>query len=56
MVRWSAAFALGEVAKNHSAAAKILLPEIKALVEKETNNGVKNVYLKALKAIERKEK
>lgn len=51
VVRWSVAFALGEVAKNNQQAAKILFPEIKKLAEKETNNGVKNVYLKVLKVI-----
>jgi len=56
VVRWSTAFALGEIAKHHPSAAETLLPQMKALVEEEVNNGVKNVYLKALKAIERKEK
>lgn len=56
VVRWSTAFALGEIAKNHPAVAETLLPQMKALAEEEVNNGVKNVYLKALKAIERKEK
>jgi len=53
VVRWSAAFALGEIAKSNSNAQKTLLPKMKELVMKETNNGVKNVYLKALKVIEK---
>jgi len=51
VVRWSVAFALGEIAKNNPKAAKILLPKMNELVKKEQNNGVKNVYLKALKVI-----
>lgn len=53
VVRWSVAFALGEITKNNPKAAKILLPKINELVRKESNNGVKNVYLKALKVIEK---
>ncbi len=53
VVRWSVAFALGEIAKNNANAQKILLPKMKGLVKKETNNGVKNVYLKAFKIIEK---
>ncbi len=53
VVRWSAAFALCEIAKNNLKAAKALLPKMKKLAKKETNNGVKNVYIKALKAIEK---
>lgn len=54
VVRWSVAFALGEIVKNNFKVEKILLPKIKELVKKESNNGVKNVYLKALKVIEKK--
>lgn len=49
-VRWGAAFALGEIAKHNPKAAKTLIPKLSELAEKETNNGVKNVYLEALKA------
>lgn len=54
VVRWSVAFALGEIAKNNSSAEKILLPKMKLLAKKEANNGVKNVYLKALKILEKR--
>jgi hypothetical protein len=50
VVRWSAAFALGEILK--SSKDKSLLNKIEALSKKETNNGVKNVYLKALKLVQ----
>ena len=51
VVRWSTAFALGEIAQNNPKAAEILLPKMNGLVKKESNNGVKNVYLKALRVI-----
>lgn len=54
VVRWSVAFALAEIAKNNQKAAKTLIPKMKELTKKETNNGVKNVYLKALKVLEKK--
>ena len=51
VVRWCAAFALSEIAKNNPKARKGLVPKIEEIVKKEKNNGVKNVYLKALKII-----
>jgi len=51
VVRWSAAFALTEIAKNDSKTQKKLLEEFELILKKENNNGVKNVYLKALKQI-----
>jgi hypothetical protein len=53
VVRWSAARALTEIAKYHSKAKKELLPRLKALEKKEKNGGVKNVYRKAFKALEK---
>lgn len=53
VVRWSTAFALGEIAKHNPNSRKKLLPKIREILKKETNNGVKNVYLKTLKAIEK---
>lgn len=55
VVRWCAAFAITEIAKNSGREQqKLLTPKMQALAETEDNNGVKNVYLKALKKIERK--
>ncbi len=51
VVRWSAAFALGEIAKSNLNARKTLIPKMKEFIKKEKNNGVKNVYIKALKII-----
>ena len=51
VVRWCAAFALTEIAKGNPAIRKDLGSEIKEIVQNETNNGVKNVYLKALRVM-----
>lgn len=51
VVRWSTAFAIGEIAKFNKNKQKLLVNIIENLVKKEQNNGVKNVYLKALKII-----
>jgi hypothetical protein len=55
VVRWCAAFSLSEIALPCTKARKVLVPEIKKLAEKEKNNGVRNVYLKALQNLEIKE-
>jgi hypothetical protein len=51
VVRWCAAFALTEIAKGNPAIRKELGSKIEEIVQNETNNGVKNVYLKALKVM-----
>jgi len=51
VVRWSAAYALGEMVKHNKKAKRRLLQEIETILKREKNNGVKNVYLKALKAV-----
>jgi len=53
VVRWSAAFALTEIAKNNLKLRKELVPRFKEIAEKEKNKGVKNLYVKALKILER---
>jgi hypothetical protein len=55
VVRWCAAFGLSEIALHCVKARNELVPEMKKLVEREKNNGVKNLYLKALQSIEKKE-
>ena len=49
VVRWCAAFALTEIAKNNPKARKELGSRIEEIVKNEKNNGVRNVYLKALR-------
>jgi len=47
-------FALAEIAKNSEDAEKELIPEFKKILEREHNNGVRNVYIKYLKSGERR--
>lgn len=57
VVRWSAAFALSEIVKNVPASRDQLLPEIEKILERETNNGVRSLFLKgALKTIAKENK
>ena len=51
VVRWCAAYALSEIAKNNSQARSTLLQKIEEIVKEEQNNGVRNVYLKAIKVM-----
>jgi hypothetical protein len=51
VVRWSAAFALGEIIKHNEKERKSLLAKIEVILKREQNNGVRNVYLKAMKAV-----
>ncbi len=51
VVKWCAAFATSEIAKNNTSAQSMLLPKMQEIAEAEKNNGVKNVYLKAIKKI-----
>jgi hypothetical protein len=51
VIRWCAAYALSEIAKgSHD---QNLIRKIKDISDKENNNGVRNVYLKAIKQIEK---
>ncbi len=52
VVRWSVAFALTEIAKSNPTLQKELVKKFNQIVKEESNNGVKNVYLKALKVLE----
>lgn len=51
VVRWSAASALTEIARYNPASRKELIPKFEATVKRETNNGVRNTYVKALKSL-----
>ena len=53
VIRWCAAYGLSEIAKYNTEAQKELIPRIKEIAKSEKNNGVKKVYLKALKYIEK---
>jgi hypothetical protein len=53
VIKWCAAFALSEIAKHNLKTRKQLLPIFEKIIKKEKNNGIKNVYVKALKVIEK---
>jgi len=53
VIKWCAAFSLTEIAKNNEQARKELLPIFENIIKTEQNNGVKNVYIKAIKIIEK---
>jgi hypothetical protein len=53
VIKWCAAFALAEIAKLNPKTRKKLVPIFGKIIKKEQNNGVKNVYVKALKVIEK---
>jgi hypothetical protein len=56
VIKWCAAFALAEIAKHNAKTQKQLLPFFEKIIKSEENNGVKNVYIKALTAIEKEDK
>jgi HEAT repeat protein len=51
VVRWSAAFALSKIAQNIPETRESLLPKINRVLEYETNNSIRNIYLSALREI-----
>ncbi|MDD4663856.1 MAG: hypothetical protein PHD83_04235 [Caldisericia bacterium] len=54
VIRWCAAFALTEIAKNNASTQVQLLPFFEKKLQTEENNGVRNVYSKAIKLIQKK--
>jgi hypothetical protein len=53
VIKWCAAFALAEIARYNKKARKHLVPVFEKIIKQERNNGVRNVYVKAMKAIEK---
>lgn len=53
VVRWCAAYALTEIAKFSPKARQRLVPVFQKKIEEEKNNGVRNVYVKAMKSMTR---
>lgn len=49
VVRWSAAFALGEILKLKTKHNKDLVPAVEAICKREEKNSIKKIYLDALK-------
>lgn len=53
VVRWCAAYALTEIAKYNSKIQNELVNRFIKIIKKENNNGVKNVYIKTLKKLQK---
>jgi hypothetical protein len=53
VIKWCAAYALSEIMKHNVKSRKELIPITKKISDKEKNNGVRNVYAKALKVIQK---
>jgi HEAT repeat protein len=51
VVRWSAAFALGQIIKLKTKRNKILIPAIEAICKREEQNSIGKIYLDALKKV-----
>lgn len=51
VVRWSASLALGEILKLRTRHNKDLLPAIEAIHQSEEDNGIKKIYLAAIKNV-----
>lgn len=49
VVRWSAAFALGEILKLNTKHNDSLLPKVEGILEREEKNSIKKIYLDAIK-------
>lgn len=54
VIRWCASYALTEIAKYNARTRKQLIPVFEKAILEENNNGVRNVYIKALKTIEKR--
>ncbi|MDQ7960683.1 hypothetical protein [Flavobacterium lindanitolerans] len=53
VVRWSAAFALGEILKLRTEYNKDLLPAIEGIIKKEEKKSIQKIYNDALKALKK---
>jgi hypothetical protein len=53
VIRWCAAYGICEIAKHNPKVQNELIPRMKEIIHREMNNGVKKVYLKTLKSIEK---
>ena len=51
VVRWSAAFALGEIVKMNTKLNKELVPAIESICKREEKNSIRKIYLAALKKV-----
>lgn len=49
VVRWSAAFALGEIVKLRTKRSRNLIPAVEAIIKREQDNAIRKIYQKALR-------
>lgn len=54
VVRWAAAYALGEIIKLKTSRNEDLIPAIEVICDREEKDSIKKIYLKALKAVKGK--
>jgi len=53
VVRWSAAFALGQILKIQTSRNEDLIPAIKSICKREEKNSIKKIYLDTLKRLKK---
>jgi HEAT repeat protein len=53
VVRWASAWALGEILKLNTSLNTQLLPQVNALMENETDNGIQKKYADAVKKLKK---
>ena len=51
VVRWAAAFALGEIIKLKTKHNRDLIPAIEAIIKRDEDNAIKKIYQKALRKV-----
>ena len=51
VVRWSSAFAIGEILKLKSKLNSELIPAVNSIIEREEKNSIRKIYQQALKKI-----
>lgn len=51
VVRWSAAYAIGEIIKLRTKHNKELVPAVESIIEREEKNSIRKVYADALKKV-----
>nr|MBK9653321.1 hypothetical protein [Bacteroidota bacterium] len=51
VVRWSAAFALGEIVKLKTKHNKYLIPAIESIIKREEQSSIRKIYMAALKKV-----
>ena len=51
VVRWSAAFALGEIIKLRTKHNRDLVPAVETIIRREEDNAIKKIYQAALKTV-----